>query len=97
MEKTVLYHSAAASNFKASEREKGVMKLRPTDCVTPREIIKEHFAAEDLVERSECEERSEEKGTFVSFDRRRHIHRRSRNNPFFPFVLSVMPRPRPLI
>ena len=34
------------------------MKLRPTDyCVTPREMIKERFATEDLVERSECEER----------------------------------------
>ena len=79
--KTVLYHRDAASNVPSRERERERERSDETptdcDCVTPRKIIKEHFAAatEDLVERSEWEERERENKlcrNFVSFDRRRH-------------------------
>ena len=60
--KTVLYHRAAAAACKrSSEREERSDETATDYCVTPREMIKEHFATEDLVERSECEERKTER------------------------------------
>ena len=52
-----------AESERERERERSDETPTDCDCVTPRKIIKEHFAAatEDLVERSEWEERERER------------------------------------